>query len=140
MSWGPQVCWGIGLKEKCVKRVEFAVIYNRHLFKWLFINILEILEDIQRRRQYKGIWLLKIQQNFILSENVIKFINIKNLEDHWSCITHLLKSGAKSLKLVNLSDLDQGHWMTYQGHWMSLTYGTHTASCTHLVDYIYQLL
>ena len=32
-----------------------------------------------------------------------------------------------SLKILNLSDLEQGQWMT-------LTFGTHTASCTHVVD------
>ena len=35
-----------------------------------------------------------------------------------------------SLKILNLRDLDQGQWMT-------LTFGTHKASCTHLVDCIY---
>ena len=39
----------------------------------------------------------------------------------------------RSLKILNLSDLNQGQWMT-------LTFGTHKASCTHLVDCIYQLL
>ena len=33
-------------------------------------------------------------------------------------------------KILNLRDLDQGLWMT-------LTCGTHKASCTHLVDCIY---
>ena len=45
----------------------------------------------------------------------------KNNEDHWSCIAHLsaedkLKSAVikkkKSLKILNLCDLDQGQWMT----------------------------
>ena len=35
-----------------------------------------------------------------------------------------------SLKILNLRDLDQGQWMT-------MTFGTHKASCTHLVDNIY---
>ena len=33
---------------------------------------------------------------------------------------------------LNLSDLDQGQWMT-------LTFYTHKGSCTHLVDFIYKL-
>ena len=37
----------------------------------------------------------------------------------------------RSLKILNLSDLDQ---------WMTLTFGIHKASFTHLVDCIYQLL
>ena len=58
-------------------------------------------------------------------------------EDHWSCIAHLsaeaiLKSAVTEGKKLNLSDLDQGQWMT-------LTFGTHKASCAHLVDCIYQL-
>ena len=39
----------------------------------------------------------------------------------------------RSLKILNLSDLDQGQWMT-------LTFDTQKASCTYLVDCIYQLL
>ena len=39
----------------------------------------------------------------------------------------------RSLKILTPRDLDQGQWMT-------LTFGTHKASCTHLVDCIYQLL
>ena len=62
-------------------------------------------------------------------------------EDHWSCITHLSAEDMlistvieeKKFKILNLSDLDQGQWMT-------LTFGTHKASCTYLVDCIYQLL
>ena len=49
-------------------------------------------------------------------------------EDRWSCIAHLiaedmLKSAAieeKSLKILKVSDLDQGQWLT-------LTFGTHKA-------------
>ena len=62
-------------------------------------------------------------------------------EDHWSCIAHLsvediLRSGLlrkRSLKVLNMSDLAQGQWMT-------LTFRTHKASCTHLIDCIYQFL
>ena len=36
----------------------------------------------------------------------------------------------KSLKILNLRDFDQGQSMT-------LTFGTHKTSCTHLVDCIY---
>ena len=36
----------------------------------------------------------------------------------------------KEFKILNLRDLDQGQWMT-------LTFGTHKVSCTHLVDCIY---
>ena len=39
----------------------------------------------------------------------------------------------KKFKILNLRDLDQGQWMT-------LAFGTHKASCTHLVDCIYQIL
>ena len=40
--------------------------------------------------------------------------------------------GKRNLKILNvMSDLDQGPWMT-------LTFGTHKASCTHLVDFIQQ--
>ena len=38
----------------------------------------------------------------------------------------------RSSKILNLSDLDQSQWMT-------LTFGTHKASCTHPVDFTYQL-
>ena len=38
----------------------------------------------------------------------------------------------RRMKILNLSDLDQGQWMT-------LAIGTHKASYTHLVDFIYQL-
>ena len=49
-------------------------------------------------------------------------------EHHWSCIAHLsaedmLKSAViekKNLRILNLSDLDQGQWMT-------LTFGIHKA-------------
>ena len=49
-------------------------------------------------------------------------------EDHWSCIAHLiaedmLKSAVieeKKFKILNVSDLDQGQWLT-------LTFGTHKA-------------
>ena len=49
-------------------------------------------------------------------------------EDHWSCIAHLsaedmLKSAViekKNWRILNLSDLDQGQWMT-------LTFGIHKA-------------
>ena len=37
----------------------------------------------------------------------------------------------KKFKILNLSNLDQGQRMT-------LTFGTHKASCTHLTDRIYQ--
>ena len=57
-----------------------------------------------------------------------------------TCIAHLsaedmLKSAViseKKFKKLNLSDLDLNK--------MTLTVGTHTASCTHLTDCIYQLL
>ena len=39
----------------------------------------------------------------------------------------------KKFKNIESSDLDQGQLMT-------LTFGTHNASCTHLTDCIYQLL
>ena len=53
-------------------------------------------------------------------------------EDHWYCIAHLsaedpLKSAVmeeKKFKILNLFELDQGQWIT-------LTFGTHKASCTH---------
>ena len=52
---------------------------------------------------------------------------------HEICLqSTLLLLKKRSLKILNLSDLDQGHWMT-------LTFGTRIASCTHLVDFIYQL-
>ena len=62
-------------------------------------------------------------------------------EDHWSYIAHLSAEGMlksaiieeKKFKTLNLSDLDQGQWMT-------LTFGSHKDSCTHIADCIYQLL
>ena len=42
----------------------------------------------------------------------------------------MLKSAVieeKKLKILNLSDVDQGQWLT-------LTFGTHKASFTHLID------
>ena len=86
----------------------------------------------------------------IWPENTTELSNILKPEDHWSCIAHLsaedmLKSAfieEKKLKILNLSDVDQGQWMTLDvNEWpWTLTFDTHEASCTHLVDCIYQLL
>ena len=101
---------------------------------WLFPLHLYILA-LMSGLKYKSDLNTRIVIWILLSEITDK------PQDHWSCIAHLsaediLKSAVieeKSFKILNLSDLDQGQWMT-------LTFGTHTASRTHLVDCVYQLL
>ena len=48
----------------------------------------------------------------------------------WLKFKRLLR--IRSLKILNVSDYDQGQWMT-------LTFGTHKYSYTHLIDFVYQL-
>ena len=88
-------------------------------------------------------WIVTVKIKKIWTPEKIAVIILKFEPEHWSCIAHLsaedmLKSAVteekkRSLKILNLSDLDQDQWMT-------LTFGTRKASCTHVVDCIYQLL
>ena len=70
-----------------------------------------------------GMWPGPFEQTFVLNSQ-------------GGSTWHLAQIGLaaiKEKKILTLSDLDQCEWMT-------LTFVTHEASCTHLVDLICQLL
>ena len=74
--------------------------------------------------------------------NHLGYLNRHKCEpvNHLSCIAHLSAEDMLKSAVIDEKKFKNIESDLYQGQRMTLTFGTHKASCTHLVDCIYQLL